>query len=68
MAFKTYVPQRGPSVGKPSIRVLKNGTCSISATAYEKWFNKASYVELLFDPRARKIGLKAALEADEGDL
>lgn len=58
MAFKTYVPQRGPSVGKPSIRVLKNGNFSISATAYEKWFQKASYVELLFDPRTRKVGLR----------
>ena len=58
MAFKTYVPQRGPSVGKPSIRVLKNGNFSISAAAYEEWFDGANYVELLFDPRSRKVGLR----------
>jgi hypothetical protein len=58
VAFKTYVPQRGPSVGKPSIRILKNGHFSISAPAYDKWFHKAQYVELLVDPRSRKVGLR----------
>lgn len=58
MAFETYVPQRGPSVGKPSIRILKNGQLSISPAAYDKWFKKANYVELLFDSRARRVGLK----------
>lgn len=58
MAFETYVPQRGPSVGKSTIRILKNGNFSISAAAYEEWFHKSNYVELLFEPRTRKIGLK----------
>ncbi len=58
LAYETYVPQRGPSVGKPSIRILKNGNLSISAAAYDKWFRKANYVELLFDPRSRKVGLR----------
>jgi hypothetical protein len=58
LAFETYVPQRGRSAGKSTIRVLKNGNFSISAAAYQKWFDKASHVELLFDPRARKVGLK----------
>jgi hypothetical protein len=58
VAFKTYVPQRGPAVGKPSIRILKNGNFSVSPAAYDKWFNKANYVELLFDSRSRKVGLK----------
>lgn len=58
MAFETYVPQRGRSAGKSTIRVLKNGNFSISSTAYQKWFDKASYVELLFDARSRKVGLR----------
>lgn len=58
MAFETYVPQRGPSAGKSTIRILKNGDFSISPAAYERWFNKANHVELLFDPRSRKVGLK----------
>jgi len=58
VAFETYVPQRGPAAGKSTIRILKNGDFSISPAAYEKWFNKANYVELLFDPRSRKVGLK----------
>lgn len=58
LAFETYVPQRGRSAGKSTIRVLKNGNFSISAAAYQKWFDKAGYVELLFDPRARKVGLR----------
>ena len=58
MAFETYVPQRGPSAGKSTIRILKSGDFSISAAAYERWFNKAGHVELLFDPRSRKVGLK----------
>ena len=58
MAYETYVPQRGPSVGKPSLRILKNGNLSISPAAYDKWFRKANYVELLFDPRSRRVGLR----------
>jgi hypothetical protein len=58
MAFETYVPQRGPSVGRSTVRILKNGNFSISPAAYEKWFNKSNYVELLFDTRTRKVGLK----------
>lgn len=58
MAFETYVPQRGRAAGKSTIRVLKNGNFSISAAAYQKWFDKANYVELLFDARARKVGLR----------
>lgn len=58
MAFETYVPQRGPSVGKSTVRILKNGNFSISPAAYDKWFNKSNYVELLFDTRTRKVGLR----------
>lgn len=63
MAFETYVPQRGPSAGKSTIRILKNGDFSISPAAYETWFNKANHVELLFDPRSRKVGLKPRSKA-----
>ncbi|HJU87680.1 MAG TPA: hypothetical protein VJ788_09955 [Gemmatimonadota bacterium] len=38
--------------------MLKNGNFSISAAAYQKWFDGASHVELLFDSRGRKVGLK----------
>ena len=58
MAFETYVPQRGPSVGKSTIRILKNGTFSVSPAAYDKWFKKSNYVELLFDTRSGKVGLR----------
>jgi hypothetical protein len=58
VAFETYVPQRGPSAGKSTIRILKNGNFSISPAAYEKWFRKSNYVELLFDARSRKVGLR----------
>ena len=58
MGFETYVPQRGPSSGKSTIRVLRNGDLSISPAVYEQWFDKAGYVELLFDPQNKKVGLK----------
>lgn len=58
MSFETYVPQRGPSSEKSTIRILRNGDLSISPSVYENWFGKAGYVELLFDARARKVGLR----------
>lgn len=58
MAFETYVPQRGPSAGRSTIRILKSGDFSISPGAYQQWFDKANHVELLYDPKSRKIGLK----------
>lgn len=58
MPFETYVPQRGPGGGKSTIRILKSGDFSISPGAYEKWFSGAGYVELLFDPRGKKVGMK----------
>lgn len=58
MGFETYVPQRGPSSGKSTVRILGNGDFSISPAVYQQWFKKAKYVELLFDPRAKKVGLR----------
>ena len=59
MPFETYVPSRGRgSSDKPTIRVTKNGQFSISAVAYEQLLNKANHVELLFDPRSGKVGLR----------
>ena len=58
MPFETYVPQRGPGAGKESIRILKNGDFSISPAAYDKWFDKANYVELMYDAKNKKVGLK----------
>jgi hypothetical protein len=58
MAFETYVPQRGRSSGKSTIRILKSGDLSISPDVYEQWFRKAPHVELLYDPKAGKIGLR----------
>ena len=58
MAFETYVPQRGRSSGKSTIRILKSGDLSISPDVYAEWFGKAGHVELLYDPKARKIGLR----------
>lgn len=58
MAFETYVPQRGPASGRSTIRILKSGDLSISPGAYDQWFDGANHVELLFDPRAKKIGLR----------
>ena len=58
MAFETYTPQRGPSAGKSTVRILKNGDISISPAIQEEWFGRAEYVELLFDPAGKKVGLK----------
>lgn len=58
MAFKTYVPRRGPRGGNATIRILKNGTISVSPAAHQEWFGGAEYVELLYDPKTSKIALK----------
>ncbi|MFN2421217.1 MAG: hypothetical protein ABR527_07530 [Gemmatimonadota bacterium] len=58
MAYETYVPQRGPSGGKSTVRVLRNGDLSISPSVYDQYFNRANYVELMFDPNNKKVGLK----------
>ena len=58
MAFETYIPRRGRSSGKSTIRILKSGDLSISPDLYEQWFRKAGHVELLYDPKSRKIGLR----------
>jgi len=58
MGYETYVPQRGPSSGKTTIRILRNGDFSISPAIYEEWFRKADYVELMYDPKGKKIALK----------
>ena len=58
MAFETYVPQRGRASGKSTIRILKSGDLSVSPDVYEQWFRRAGHVELLFDPKGKKIGLR----------
>lgn len=58
MTFETYVPQRGPASGKTTIRILKSGDFSVSPGAYEEWFDGANYVELLYDSRRSRVGLK----------
>jgi len=58
MGFETYVPQRGPSSGKSTIRILRNGDISVSPAVHEQYFKKADYVELMFDPQNKKVGLK----------
>ena len=58
MAFETYVPQRGRSSGKSTIRILKSGDLSVSPDVYEQWFRKAGHVELLYDSKVGKIGLR----------
>jgi hypothetical protein len=58
MAFETYVPQRGRASGKSTIRILKSGDLSISPDVYDQWFGGAKYVELLYDPKGKKIGLR----------
>jgi len=58
MGFKTYFPQRGPSSGKTTVRVLRNGDLSISPGVRKNWFGKAGFVELLFDSEAGKVGIR----------
>jgi hypothetical protein len=58
MGFETYIPQRGPSSGKSTIRILKNGDFSISPALLDEHFGKANYVELMYNPQSKKIGLK----------
>lgn len=63
MGFKTYFPQRGPSSGKTTVRILRNGDLSISPGLRERWFGKAGFIELLYDPKAGKVGLKPRAKA-----
>ena len=58
MAYETYIPQRGPSGGKSTVRVLRNGDLSVSPAVYDQYFNRANYVELMFDPNNKRVGLK----------
>ena len=59
MAYETYVPQRGRAAsGKPVIRILKNGDLSVSPMVQKEFFKGASHVELLYDSRTKKVGLK----------
>lgn len=60
MPFETYVPRRGPggTGPQPTVRILKNGDLSINRAAHEQWLRGANYVELLYDPRSKKVGLK----------
>ena len=58
MGFETYVPQRGPSSTKSSIRILRNGDISVSPGIVDTFFKGADYVELLYDPKRKKVGLK----------
>ncbi len=58
MGYETYVPQRGPSSGKSTVRILRNGDFSVSPVVYDEHFKGAEHVELLYDPRRKKIGLK----------
>lgn len=58
MPFETYIPQRGPATGKSTVKILKSGVISVSPGAYDEWFQGAGHVELLFDSRAKKVGLK----------
>ena len=58
MPYETYVPQRGRAGGKSTVRILRNGVISVGGGAYDQWFGGASHVELMFDGRGRKVGLK----------
>ena len=58
MPFETYIPQRGPSSGKSTVRILKSGDISVSPGAYDEWFDGANHVELLYDSRSKKVGLR----------
>lgn len=58
MGFETYVPKRGPSGSKSEVRILKSGDLSISGATHAEWFDGANYVELLFDPKGKKVGLR----------
>lgn len=65
MGYETYVPQRGPSSGKSTIRILRNGDISVSPAVYDQWFKKAEFVELMFDPQNKKVGLKPRSKASK---
>jgi hypothetical protein len=63
MGFKTYFPQRGPSSGKTTVRILRNGDLSISPGVRERWFGTARFVELLYDRQAGKVGMRPRVKA-----
>ena len=64
MAYETYVPQRGRASAKTTIRILKSGDLSISPSVYDQWFGGAKHVELLYDSKAKKVGLRPRRKSD----
>ena len=59
MPFETYVPKRGPKKTGPSaIKILKNGDLSINPSAVGDFFKGVQYVELLYDSKGERIGLR----------
>ncbi len=61
MPFEKYTPpKKGPKpVAKPpKASLLQGGQISLNSTAYAEYLKGAKYIELYYDPKAMKIGLK----------
>jgi hypothetical protein len=62
MAFETYHRRSRPATGEAVMAIQKRGTISLNGVAYNMVRGTGQgelYVELLFDPEKRAIGLRA---------
>lgn len=61
MPFVKYIaPKKGrkPVARPPKVNVLQGGQISLNSVAYAEYLKGAKYIELYYDPKAMKIGLK----------
>jgi hypothetical protein len=61
MPFETFKKDRMPSKGEPAVTIQKRGALSLNNAAFEV-LGEASYVELLYDPDERLIGIRRSDE------
>lgn len=58
MSFETFMRQRAPVTGEPSVTIQKRGTLSLNVPAYSA-LGSPEAVELLFDRDQRLMALRA---------
>jgi len=61
MAFEVFQKNRMPSKGEPAVTIQKRGAMSLNNAAFEA-IGSPSFVELLYDPGERLIGIRKADE------
>jgi hypothetical protein len=61
VAFETFQKNRMPSKGQPAVTIQKRGALSLNNAAFEA-IGSPSFVELLYDPEERLIGIRRSDE------